>query len=171
MAKQHKLIEALGNRAFYADKIRDLQKIIENDAKFDAFTIYELNAKKVRVQQLFDNFEIKCMDVKCIDGEAETSAEDEELESICNAMKEKIDRKLEALKMADKKQSLPIGLEHYTIPRKVEPQSEAMQTVSVPSPEIEAFKGELNKWFKFRKEFETKIHNQFTTMKARNSHC
>lgn len=107
MSKEHRLIEALGSRAYYLEKIREVQAVIENEAKFGELTVYQLIQKRERINTLFDNFEN-------IGGEAQTRDEDSKIETICEALKAKIDSKIDALKKPAEVQP-KIGLEHYTI--------------------------------------------------------
>lgn len=164
MGKDQKLAEALGNRAFYLQKIRDQQEIIENESKFEQLTAYSLMQKKERVQNLFDNFEKKCMDVICVNGTSPTTKEDEEVEAKRDELIAKIDAKLEAYNKPTEQKQMKIGLEHYTIPRLQ--QSATIQAQPVQSqrpnelPQIAKFSGELGKWFEFQEEFEKEIHNK-----------
>lgn len=167
--QNHKLVDALSNRKFYLDKICEAKKVLENDAKFNELTAYSLIQKKARLEHLFDNFEKKCMELKQVDENAQLLDEDNQTESDCDALKEKIDRRLQELNATSEQASLKMGLEHYTIPKRAKvmsTQPAPMQqvyidaTVANETQNIEIFDGELSKWYEFRDDFEKKIHTK-----------
>lgn len=169
VSKEHRKAEALGNRAYYLEKIREQQSAIESEAKFEAYSEYQLDQKRKRIQQLFENFEKKCADLKCVDQADYPVQQNSETEEICDRMMAKIDDRMKVLKKASEAVQAKAGLENYTIPKlqqateiQASPaQASPVQTIPESRPseaiEVQGFDGNLAKWYAFRDDFDEKV--------------
>lgn len=161
LSEQHKLVEIINNRAYYIVKIRYQQNIIANDVKFEALTVYQLTEKRKRVQQLFENFEKKCIDLKFVNENAYNANESNDIEELCDKLKAKIDERVKSMEDANKVTQAKMGLENYTVPGLQASQMQ-VSTLTKPTPaheaiDIEEFDENSALWFTFRDELDAKV--------------
>lgn len=147
--------EAKSQRLFYLNKITKLIASMSIE-QFEALSEFDLRAKKIRLQELFDKFEEKCMALQCIDAEAGTGTEDDEIDALCQAIKSKIAARL--------KQSL--AMQQGNAPQVPAEIKNPGQCVPVVPNTWGDFTGSLYEWHKFSKRFKSDVHENAKLEKA-----
>lgn len=147
--------EAVTQRKFYLEKIMTLKAFTDDADKLNSSTIFELQAKLERLKNSFDNFEVKCMLLKCADASIDNANEDAKIEASFIGICEKIHNRIEALKKQQSLQSVNSEFGKECV------QSVKSSVSSENKPSIintwREFDGELDNWYEFCEEFEKSV--------------
>lgn len=140
--------ERVKERAFFITKIRSIEKSLTQD-KFGALNLIELKQKSERLSYLFQQFEACCLLLSHTDAE-KTEQEDEEIDTLVEALKSKITHGIDALNVP------PCSDNAQT--------TETSENTNQPEALVEIkntwgiFDGRMHEWHGFSKRFKEAVH-------------
>lgn len=149
-----KKADAKNAKDYTIKKIDDIKKQIESE-NFSKLDFFELKQKSLRVQKLWDDFDIKAFNLTTVDAEAQTSEADAKIEQICSSLKARIDRRIHEIQTT----------QIETTPKANEtpaPEKSSQQPLKVTQNTWGEFSGELDEWHRFSKRFKKDVHDVTT---------
>lgn len=155
--KEKEKSDAMSQRQFYYDKIVKYQKSMAN---FDELTQHQLKEKASRLKELFDKFELKCLNLGCIDPTAMATQEDEEIEALCSTLQSKIAKRIDILDKNEAKINAQNAIDLQCDENKNEQCAQGQQQIASKSEmltQYECFSGNIYEWRTFEKQFKKEV--------------
>lgn len=164
--------KTLNKRAFYMEAIKRAEKNANDAASFMNWSKVEIEERITQIQQNYEKFELKCLQVSCdieleSDEKAEIIIENEAIETLFIQLKTKLRTRMQMLSTDE--QELQAKMHNLSVDEKantVQIQQElgvVSVNQSVVSKKQNVFPGVFNgnrfEWKTFKGEYEAAVHN------------
>lgn len=159
--------DAMSQRQFYYEKIVKFGKSMAN---FDELTQHQLKEKSNRLKELFEKFEMKCLNLGCVDPTAMATQEDDEIEALSSTLQSKIAKRLDILDKEEAKINAQNAIDSQCDANKNEQGAQGQQQITNKSEMLTQnnqkrkinvnyanFSGNVFEWRNFEKQFKTEV--------------